>query len=378
MSENPIPSIEDCFGDIEDGRVGGRCWYPLVEVITIAICGAIAGAETWIDIETFGKSKREWLGEFLELKHGTPSHDTFGDIFAMIDGDEFQRSFIRWVEGVFTVTQGQVVSIDGKTARRSHDKAIGKDAIHVVSAWASVNGITLGQRKVDDKSNEITAIPQLLELLSIPGCIVTIDAMGCQKKIAQKIRDKQADYVLAVKDNQGKLHQDIQDWFAHADQVAFKEIKHDYYQTVNKGHGRIEIRQCSVITDPVAFDYIRHYEGWADLTSIVRVQRERRLPDKVEQEVAYYISSLSGSAETVLNATRQHWAIENSLHWVMDVTFQEDRMRTRKGDSPQNLIVLRNIALNILKQDSSKGSLRQKRYRAALDDTFLHKLLSQI
>jgi len=309
MSENPIPSIEDCFGDIEDGRVGGRCWYPLVEVITIAICGAIAGAETWIDIETFGKSKREWLGEFLELKHGTPSHDTFGDIFAMIDGDEFQRSFIRWVEGVFTVTQGQVVSIDGKTARRSHDKAIGKDAIHVVSAWASVNGITLGQRKVDDKSNEITAIPQLLELLSIPGCIVTIDAMGCQKKIAQKIRDKQADYVLAVKDNQGKLHQDIQDWFAHADQVAFKEIKHDYYQTVNKGHGRIEIRQCSVITDPVAFDYIRHYEGWADLTSIVRVQRERRLPDKVEQEVAYYISSLSGSAETVLNATRQHWAI---------------------------------------------------------------------
>jgi len=236
----------------------------------------------------------------------------------------------------------------------------------------------LGQHKVDDKSNEITAIPELLELLSIRGCIVTIDAMGCQKKIAQKIRDKQADYVLAVKDNQGKLHQDIQDWFAHADQVAFKEIEHDYHQTINKGHGRIEIRQCWVITDPVAFEYIRHYEGWTDLTAIVRVQRERRLPDKVEQEIAYYISSLSGSAETVLNATRQHWAIENSLHWVMDVTFQEDRMRTRKGDSPQNLIVLRNIALNILKQDSSKGSLRQKRYRAALDDTFLHKLLSQI
>ena len=378
MSENPIPSIEDCFGDIEDRRVGGRCWYPLVEVITIAICGAIAGAETWVDVQTFGTSKEEWLKQFLELKHGIPSHDTFGDVFAMIDGDEFQRSFMRWVEGMFPLTQGQVVSIDGKTARRSHDKAIGKDAIHVVSAWASVNGITLGQRKVDDKSNEITAIPELLELLSIRGCIVTIDAMGCQKKIAQKIRDKQGDYVLAVKDNQGKLHQDIQDWFAHADQVAFKEIEHDYHQTINKAHGRIEIRQCWVITDPVAFEYIRHYEGWADLTAIVRVQRERRLPDKVEQEVAYYISSLSGSAETVLNATRQHWAIENSLHWVMDVTFQEDQMRTRKGDSPQNLIVLRNIALNILKQDSSKGSLRQKRYRAALDDTFLHKLLSQI
>ncbi len=378
MSENPIPSIEGCFGDIEDGRVGGRCWYPLVEVITIAICGAIAGAETWVDIETFGTSKREWLGQFLELKHGIPSHDTFGDIFAMIDGDEFQRSFMRWVEGVFTVTQGQVVGIDGKTARRSHDKAIGKDAIHIVSAWASVNGITLGQRKVDDKSNEITAIPELIELLNIAGCIVTIDDMGCQKKIAQTIRDKQADYVLAVKDNQGKLHQDIQDWFAHADQVDFKGIEHDYHQTINKAHGRIEIRHCWVMTDPVAFEYIRHYEGWADLTSIVRVQRERRLPDKVEQEVAYYISSLSGSAQRILNATRQHWAIENSLHWVMDVTFKEDQMRSRKGNSPQNLIVLRNIALNILKQDSSKGSLRQKRYRAALDDTFLFKLLAQI
>lgn len=378
MPENPIASIESCFGGIEDQRVSGRCWYPLLEVITIAICGAIAGAETWVDIETFGTSKQEWLGTFLELKHGIPSHDTFGDVFAMINGDEFQRSFSRWVEGVFTVTEGQVIGIDGKTARRSHNKAIGKDAIHVVSAWASVNGITLGQRKVDDKSNEITAIPDLLELLSISGCIVTIDAMGCQKKIAQNIRDKKADYVLAVKDNQGKLHQDIQDWFAHADQVEFKGMEYDYHQTVNKGHGRIEIRKCWVITDPVAFEYIRHYEGWADLTGIVRVERERRLPDKVEQETAYYITSSSAGAETILNATRQHWAIENSLHWVMDVTFQEDQMRTRKGNSPQNLVVLRHIALNILKQDSSKGSLRQKRYRAALDDTFLLKLLAQI
>ena len=181
MADNPIPSIQKCFGDIQDLRVSGRCWYPLLEVITIALCAVLAGAETWVDIETFGKSKAHWLGQFLELKHGIPSHDTFGDVFAMIDGDAFQRSFVRWVQGVFTVTEGQVISIDGKTARRSHDKAIGKEAIHMVSAWACANEITLAQRKVDDKSNEIKAIPALLVLLHIKGCLVTIDVMGCQK-----------------------------------------------------------------------------------------------------------------------------------------------------------------------------------------------------
>jgi len=257
-------------------------------------------------------------------------------------------------------------------------KEAGKGALHMVSAWAQSNGIVLGQRKVDDKSNEITAIPDLLDLLSVTGCIVTIDAMGCQKKIAQKIRDKKADYVLSVKDNQGKLHQDIQDWFAYADKVGFKDIGHDYHKQVNKGHGRLEIRECHVIDDPVAFDYIRHYEGWADLKSIVRVKRERRLPDKVQQETAYYISSLDTDAQNILDATRSHWSIENRLHWVMDVTFREDEMRTRKGNSSQNLVVLRHIALNILKKDPSKGSLKQKRYKAALDDTFLEKLLDNI
>ena len=378
MADNPIPSIEECFGDIQDLRVSGRCWYPLLEVITIAICATLAGAETWVDIETFGKSKANWLAQFLELKRGIPSHDTFGDVFAMIDGDAFQRSFVRWVQGVFTVTEGQVISIDGKTARRSHDKAIGKDAIHMVSAWACANGITLAQRKVDDKSNEIKAIPALLELLHIKGCLVTIDAMGCQKQITQDIRDKQAHYLLSVKDNQKHLHQDIQQWFAYADQVDFASIDYDYFRTVNKGHGRIETRKCWVISDPLAFEYIRHYEGWADISAIVRVERERRLAGRVERSTAYYITSLAASAKTLLNATRQHWSIENSLHWVLDVTFQEDQMRTRKGNSAQNLTVLRNIALNILKKDSSKASLRQKRYRAALDEAFLLKLLSQI
>jgi predicted transposase YbfD/YdcC len=373
-----LASISDCFGDIEDPRVQGRCGYPLIEIITIAICAVIAGADGWTEVETFGKSKEAWLRQFLKLENGIPSHDTFGDVFGMIDAVAFQCSFIRWIEGVFTITKGQVIAIDGKTARRSYDKTIGKDAIHMVSAWASANGITLGQRKVDDKSNEITAIPELLELLNITGCIVTIDAMGCQKQIAQKIRDGKADYVLSLKDNQGKLLQDVLDWFVHADQTGFANMIHDYHETVNKGHGRIDIRRCWAVADPLAFEHIRHYEGWADLQTIVRVQRERRLKDKIEQETVYYISSLPPNARQILEATRTHWAVENSLHWVLDVVFREDDSRIRTGNSPQNMAVLRSIALNILKQDPSKGSLKQKRYRAALDDTFLLRLLTQV
>lgn len=375
--EKPLTSIHKCFGDLEDPRVQGRCDYPLIEVVTIAICAVIAGAEGWTDIETFGKSKEAWLKQFLELENGIPSHDTFGDVFAMIDGEAFQRHFMRWIEQVFTITQGQVIAIDGKTARHSYDKKDKKGAIHLVRAWASENGLTLGQRKVDDKSNEITAIPELLDLLNVSGCIVTIDAMGTQKKIAQKIRDRKADYVLSLKGNQGKLLQDVEDWFAHADQVGFTGMIHDHHKTVDKGHGRIDIRECHTVSDPLAFECIRHHDGWAHLHSIVRVRRERRLADKTEHDVAYYISSLQSDAKQLLHATRTHWAVENSLHWVLDVTFQEDASRIRKDNSPQNMAVLRDIAHTILKQDSSRGSLKQKRYRAALDDSFLLQLLLQ-
>jgi predicted transposase YbfD/YdcC len=373
-----LASIAACFEDIDDPRVQGRCDYPLIEIITIAICAAVAGADTWVGVETFGKSKEAWLSQYLKLENGIPSHDTFGDVFRVIEAEAFQKRFIRWVEQTFTVTPGQVIAIDGKTVRRSHDKAIGKDAIHMVSAWASTNGITLGQRKVDDKSNEITAIPELLDLLNVTGCIVTIDAMGCQKKIAQKIRDGKADYVLRVKDNQEKLHMDLVDWFAYADQVGFEQMHHDYHQTTHKGHGRIEIRRCWAVADPLAFEHIRHYDGWVDLQSITRVQHERRTQDKVEQETAYYISSLPANASQLLNASRLHWSIENSLHWVLDVTFREDESRIRQQNAPQNMAVLRHIALNILKRHPSKMSLKQKRYRAALDDTFLLELLAQV
>jgi len=378
MCDQPLASIEACFGELPDPRVQERCDHKLLDIIMIALCAVICGAEGWTEVETFGRTKAGWLKQFLDLPHGIPSHDTLGRVFAALDAEAFQRCFARWVEAVFRVTKGQVIAIDGKTVRRSHDRTIGKDAIHLVSAWATANGIALGQRKVDDQSNEITAIPDLLKLLNVSGCIVTIDAMGCQKPIAHAIRQAKADYVLRVKANQGQLYEDLTDWFAYADQVNFTGMQTDYAQTANKNRGRIEVRRCWTIADPVAFEYIRHHEGWADLQTILRVQRERRLGAVVEQETAYYISSLPPTAALLLACTRQHWAIENSFHWVLDVTFREDDSRIRVGDSPQNMAVLRHLALNILKQDSSQGSLKQKRFQAALDDSFLLNLLSHV
>lgn len=312
MSEHPLPSIEACFSDLGDPRVKGRCEHRLLDIIMIAVCAVICGADGWVGIETFGKSKEAWLKGFLDLPNGIPSHDTFGRTFALLDAETFQAGFARWVEAVFQVTEGQVIAIDGKTVRRSHNKAIGKDAIHMISAWASANGIVLGvlgQSKVDDKSNEIPAIPELLKALDVMGCIVTIDAMGCQTEIARTVIEQKADYVLAVKKNQGYLLEDLQDWFAYADQIRFKGMSHSYHQTINKNKGRIEIRRCWAISDPVAFEYIRHYEGWQGLQTIIRVMRERRVAKEIQHETAYYISSLPAEAEKLLVCTRNHWSI---------------------------------------------------------------------
>lgn len=377
FGEEPISLIVS-FQDLPDPRVTGRCNHKLIDIIVIAVCAVIAGAESWVEIADFGEARQEWLNTFLELPGGIPSHDTFGRLFAALDGEAFQTAFMRWVEDVFHVSQGQVIAIDGKTVRRSHERGIGKEAIHMVNAWATDNGIALGQWKTEAKSNEITAIPLLLRQLNVSGCIVTVDAMGAQTKIAQAIRDEKADYVLRVKDNQGRLHQDIQDWFAHADQVQFRAMTHSYAETVSKGHGRIEIRRCWAIDDPLAFDYIRHYEGWTDLQTIVRVQRERRLSNTIGLETAYYISSLDADAQRLLTATRYHWAVENSLHWVLDVTFGEDDARIRIGHAAQNMAILRQLSLNILKKYSAKGSIRSKRYKSALSTTYLEKILDQI
>jgi len=377
MGEAGCISLAEIFSELDDPRVVGRCDHQLVEIIIIAVCAVLTGAESWVEVETFATMKESWLRSLLELPGGIPSHDTFGRVFAALNAEAFQACFAKWVEGVFKVTQGQVVAIDGKTLRGSKDSYLGKKAIHMVSAWASANGVVLGQRKVDDKSNEITAIPDLLRALDVAGCIVTIDAMGCQTKIAQTIRDEKAEYVLRVKDNQAHLHQDLQDWFDYADKIQFANMNSTYHETVNKAHGRIEIRRCWAIADPVAFEYISHWDNWVDLHSLVRIQRERHIGAQVQRETAYYISSLPNDAARILAATRAHWAVENSFHWVLDVIFHEDDSRIRVGDSPQNMALLRHFTLNILKADKSKGSLRQKRYKAALDDAFLFSLLSQ-
>src|SRR5262249_21721764 len=270
----------------------GRCDHKLVDIILIGICAVLCGAEGWEDIEEFGQSKERWLRQFLELPCGIPSHDTFRRVFGLLDATAFQERFARWVEGVFSVKRGQVIGVDGKTVRGSHDRQAGQEAIHLVSAWASESGLLFGQRKVDEESNEITAIPELLKHLYVAGCIVSIDAMGCQKDIASTIVEQGADYVLALKGNQGQLHQDVQEWFAWARQSNFKDMDYSFWQTPNKGHGRVEVRRCWALSDPRAFEVIRHHDGWAGLRSIVMLERQRILPEGMQTETAYFISSL--------------------------------------------------------------------------------------
>lgn len=370
--------LDEYFGELPDPRVERTRRHKLIDIIGIALCAVICGADNWVEVAEFGQIRESWLRQFLELPNGIPAHDTFGRVFARLDAAAFGQRFIQWVRDVHTLTKGQVVAIDGKTVRRSGDQEAGRSAIHLVSAWASANQLVLGQVKVEGNSNEITAIPELLELLVLRGCGVTLDAMGCQKQIAQTIRARQADYVLRVKANQGQLYRDIAEWFVYAEQVGFQGMEHSHHQTVNKDHGRIEVRDCWVVADPVAFEYLRHYDGWADLHSIAKVVRQRRQGDTTSTETAYYISSLGNDADVVLACARTHWAIENSLHWMLDVTFREDDNRYREGAGAENMALLRKLAINLIRQDQSvKIGAQGKRLRAALDPNYLLHLLDQ-
>ncbi len=374
MEERPAPAITSYFSDLEDPRSDHTRRHQLIDIITITVCGVICGADSWVELEQFGKSKEEWLKRFLELPNGIPSHDTFGRVFAQLDAQQFRDCFLSWVQAVSSVTRGQVIAIDGKTLRRSHDKSLGKTAIHMVSAWASENRLVLGQTKVAEKSNEITAIPELLALLDISGCIVTIDAMGCQKEIARLIIEDSGDYVLALKENQGQLYQEVKELFEDEGLVA---TEGDFHETVNKGHGRLEHRRCWSLADRECLSYLNSRGEWRGLKSVAKVTGERRIGEKVSIESRYYISSLPGNAKQVLWAVREHWGIENRVHWVLDIAFREDESRVRKGHGPENLATMRHMALNLLRQETtSKGGVKARRLRAGWDENYLLKVLS--
>ena len=377
MSNTPVATVAGHFSNLEDPRVRGRIGHHLLDIIVIAICGVICGADSWVEVETFGRAKEKWLKSFLQLPNGIPSHDTFGRVFAQLDAEDFQMHFMEWVRSVEEVTKGQVIAIDGETVRRSHDRVNGRGAIHLVSAWATKNQLMLGQRKVDVKSNEITAIPELLRLLDVSGCIVTIDAMGCHKDIAAQIVEQDGYYVLAVKKNQRTLYKRIKELFDYAEKEGYRAVECDSVKTVNKGHGRVEIRQCWAISDPDFLFYVQDRIDWPYLQTIVKVVGKRRIGKEETSETRYYITNLESNASRLLQAVRRHWSIENSCHWVLDIAFREDESRIRQGHSAQNFAMLRRIAMTLLKRDATtKRGIKTKRFKAALDENYLRKLLS--
>jgi len=379
MSDHPMAAIVEHFGALEDPRMAYLCDHKLIDVLIIALCALVCGAETWVDVASFGREKRAWLGTFLELPHGIPSHDTFGNVFARLDTQQFERCFLSWVRAVYAFTVGQVIAVDGKTVRHSYDEGAGKAAIHMVSAWASANRLVLGQVKVDDKSNEITAVPALLRMLDICGCIVTTDAMGCQKEIAKLIVEKKGDYVLAVKENQPGLYVQIQRLFDYAEKNHYAYVtSHDHYTQNNKDHGRLETRVCSVIADPDYLRFLPNVDKWAGLKTIIKVVYQSSTNGGPAIALTrYFISSLPCDARRLLHAVREHWTIENGLHWVLDVAFREDDCRVRKDNASENLAILRHIALNLLSQEkTAKHGIKGKRLKAAWSQTYLLRVLS--
>ncbi len=373
MCTHSSPSIREHFESLPDPRIDRQKLHHLIDIISISICAALCGAEGWTDVAEFGKAKKDWFQTFLELPNGIPSHDTFGRFFSLLDPQAFQDTFLQWVQSVNDLFKGQVVAIDGKCLRRSHDHGKGKAAIYMVSAWATANQLVLGQVKTDEKSNEITAIPKLLRALEVKGCIVTIDAAGCQKGIATQIRSQGADYVLALKGNQGNLREYVEDYFTTARVNDFHGVPHDYHETIDGGHGRVEIRRHWSI------EQFRDFPGkaaWKDLCSIGMVESERHTGSEVTLDCRYYISSLPADAKQFAASVRAHWGVENGLHWCLDVGFREDDCRVRQGNASENFAVVRHIALNLLKKERSfKGGLRAKRLKAGWDQDYLIKIL---
>ncbi len=371
-----ILSISEHFSIIKDPRQQSKIEYELLDIIFLCVVGMICGAEAWDDIESVGEARLEWFQNKGFLLKGVPNAITIARVIGCLDPKELRSCFINWMAAAHTVTEGEVVAIDGKRLRGSHDNKKGLSAIHMVSAFAAENGVVLGQIKTEDKSNEITAIPALLDLLDIKGCIVTIDAMGCQENIAAKIIEKEANYILAVKDNQKNVHQEIIDFFDCAKQHDFKGVPNDYFEEISKGHGRVETRKAWIST---CLDTLANADKWSGLTAIGMVESERYIKGVTTTERRYYIASIAQNAAILSHAIRSHWAIENKLHWVLDVTFNEDASRVRRDNCAENLGIIRHVAINILRQDkTSKKSVKARRYKCAVDPKYANKVLDGI
>jgi predicted transposase YbfD/YdcC len=370
VSAHPSPRIAACFADLVDPRIERTKRHELLTVITIALCGVICGAESWVEVEDWGDAKRDWLATWLELPNGIPSHDTFGRVFSRIDPVQFEAGFLRWVQGtVTTESTNGVIALDGKTVRaaRAHDG----NPLHLVSAWASEARLVLGQEAVDTKSNEIPAIPALLARLDLAGQVVTIDAMGCQRAIAAQIVAQGGDYVLALKGNQADLLTHVKDSFTLAEPAGVPA-----HRTVEKGHGRLETRTCRTIADPATMAWLDPQGDWPGLQSIAEVTGERRIDDVVTQQTRYYLCSLPGDATAIATAVRSHWGIENRVHWVLDVAFREDESRAHLGHSAENSALIRKLALNLLRTEPTrKHGVKASRLRAGWDNTYLLRVL---
>ena len=359
------------FEAMPDPRQRGKVAYPLNEILLLCLLAVIAGADCFTDIARFGRSKLALLQRFLPFENGTPAHDHLGDIFATLDAEAFRRCFAAWV----TETTGcppDVVAIDGKTSRRSYQKKDAKEPIHMVSAFAARQRLVLGQIKVNEKSNEITAIPALIEMLEIEGAVVTIDAMGCQRAIAEKILAKKADYIFSLKGNQGTLCDDVKLFVAEQQARPFKDAKVSRHETVDGEHGRIETRRYTVIHDVA---WLRKRHGWPGLRSVIVVETTREHRGKTERETRLYISSLDLAAESVAQMVRDHWSVENNLHWVMDMVFRDDESRVRKDHAPANFATIKHAAFNFLKRAPGKEAMRGKRKRAGWEDDFLYSVV---
>lgn len=371
QAEVKFSTWKECFEPLPDPRVVGRTQHRLLDILFLTLCGVTVGMDDYESIEDWGNERLDWLRQFVALEHGIPSHDTLARVFAALDSKQFQACFVRWMSTLCPSLAGEIVAMDGKTVRGAHDRRGGKSAIHMVSAFVCGRGITLGQWKTEEHSNEITALPELIEVLDLKGATVTLDAMGCQKEIAQVLVDKGADYVMGLKGNQGTLHRQVMICFDVTEWRHYQDFASWGHTTDERGHGRQETRRCIALACPQG----EPFDAWAGMQTMAMVESMRQTEEGVSTERRYYVSSLPPDSEELAQAIRSHWQIENRLHWCLDVTFREDACRTRTDHAPENLNIVRKIVMNLLRLSPLKRSLRKKRLRACLSNQYLEEVL---